>query len=98
MAGTYVLIIGADTRSKHKYVRWEAEVAIEKNCRLIGVNLDKSRAINPDLCPPVFNDVGAIFVPFSPKIIAYALENWRKEEKQNWSYKPEVYRQLGYSQ
>ena len=29
LAGKYVLLIGQDTKSKHKYVRWEAEVAIE---------------------------------------------------------------------
>ena len=38
-AGKYALLIGADTKSKHKYVRWEAEVAIEKNCTIIGINL-----------------------------------------------------------
>jgi hypothetical protein len=43
MASTFVMLIGEDTRYKHKYVRWEAEVAIEKKCRLIGVNLDNSR-------------------------------------------------------
>jgi hypothetical protein len=32
MAGKYILLIGEDTRSKHKYVRWEAQVAIEKGC------------------------------------------------------------------
>lgn len=34
MAGKYVLLIGQDTKSKHKYVRWEAEVAIERAVRL----------------------------------------------------------------
>ena len=29
MAGTYIMLIGVDTRFKHKYVCWEAEVAIE---------------------------------------------------------------------
>ena len=36
MAGKYLLLIGQDTKSKHKYVRWEAEVAIEKGCTIIG--------------------------------------------------------------
>jgi hypothetical protein len=34
MAGKYVMLIGEDTKSKHKYVRWEAEVAIEKGCTI----------------------------------------------------------------
>ena len=53
MAGTYVLLIGADTRYKHKYVRWEAEVAREKGCRVIGVNLDGWRRINDATWPGV---------------------------------------------
>src|SRR5262249_54482643 len=43
---------------------------------LIAVNLDKYRRINNATCPAWFIDVGAIFVPFSPQIVAYALENW----------------------
>ena len=42
-AGTFVQLIGEDTARKHKYVRWEAEVAIEKECRIIAVNLDDWR-------------------------------------------------------
>jgi hypothetical protein len=38
MAGHYILLIGEDTRFKNKYVRWEAEVAKEKDCTIIGVN------------------------------------------------------------
>src|SRR5262249_23252489 len=75
MAGTYVMLIGQDTRSKHKYVRWEAEVALEKACRVIGVNLDGWRRINEQTCPPVVRGVGAVFIPFSPHIVAYALEH-----------------------
>ena len=52
MAGTYVLLIGDNTRYKHRYVLWEVEVAIEKRCRLIGVNIDNWRYMNPATCPP----------------------------------------------
>ena len=61
MSGTYIMLIGVDTHSKHKYVRWEAEVAIEKGCRIIGVNLDKSRHRVVETCPPIISDVGAVF-------------------------------------
>jgi hypothetical protein len=80
MAGTYIMLIGEDTRWKHKYVLWEAETAIEKKCRLIGANLDKWRLVNPATCPPMFQNAGAIFVPFSPQIIAYALQDWKRPE------------------
>lgn len=34
------MLIGEDTRYKYKYVLWEAEVAIEKDCTIIAVNLE----------------------------------------------------------
>jgi hypothetical protein len=97
MAGTYILLIGGDTKRRHKYVRWEAEVAIEKNCRLIGVNLDRTRGANDDLCPPILRNKGAVFVPFSPRIIAHAIENYESEDYGDWDYPDNVYRHLGYA-
>jgi len=96
MAGTYVMLIGQDTRYKHKYVRWEAEVALEKGCRIIGVNLDGWRRINPATCPPVIRNVGAMFVPFSPQIIAHALQHADKQISRDWEFKNEIYYRLGY--
>lgn len=96
MAGTFVLLIGNDTRSKHKYVRWEIEVALEKKCRVIGVNIDGSRRVVDDTCPPIIRNIGAIFVPFSPKIVAYALENYKMNSSDDWHYKDEIYKNLGY--
>lgn len=96
MAGTFIVLIGQDTRSKHKYVRWEMEVALEKKCRIIGVNLDDSRRVVDANCPPVIRNIGAIFVPFSPKIIAYALENYQMHPNDDYHYKDEVYKNLGY--
>ena len=97
-AGKYVLLIGEDTRHKHKYVRWEAEIAMEENCTIIGVNLDKSRRMNPRTCPPVIRNIGAIFVPFSPQIVAYAIENYKMpDDDDSYHYKDHIYKQLGYS-
>ncbi|KGR91352.1 hypothetical protein CD30_05915 [Ureibacillus massiliensis 4400831 = CIP 108448 = CCUG 49529] len=96
LAGKYILLIGKDTRYKYKYVKWEAEVAIEKGCTIIGVNLDGSREMVRETCPPVIRDIGAIFVPFSPKIIKYALENYQMNKTGNYSYKNSVYTKLGY--
>jgi hypothetical protein len=96
LAGTFAVLIGQDTRSKHKYVRWEMEVALEKKCRIIGINLDHSRQMVMETCPPIIRDVGAMFVPFSPKIVAHALANAKKEATGNWRFKDEVYQELGY--
>jgi len=50
LAGTQIILIGKDTKLKTRYVKWENEVATEKNCRLIAVNLDGSRQINSATC------------------------------------------------
>ncbi len=96
MAEKYAILIGEDTRYKYKYVRWEAEVALEKNCTIIGINLDGSRGMVERTCLPIIRNVGAIFVPYSPKIVAYALENYQMHEDDNYHYKDSVYRELGY--
>ena len=92
----YVLLIGEDIRFRHKYVHWEAEVAIKKGCTIIGVNLDGSRRIIESKCPAVIIDIGAVFIPFSPRILAYALVNYRRREQGNWHFPDQVYRQLSY--
>ena len=95
MAGTYIMLIGQDTRSKHKYVRWEAEVAIEKRCRIIGVNIDCSRKMVEATCPPIIRDIGAVFTSFSPHIVAYALNNFRMGElEKNYVYPDSLYQRL----
>ena len=96
MSSRYILLIGQDTKYKYKYVRWEAEVALEKGCTIIGVNLNKKRNLDEDLCPTIIRNVGAIFVPFSSKIIQYALEHYIKKDSGNWYYKDEIYKRLGY--
>lgn len=95
LAGTFAALIGQDTKSKHKYVRWEIEVALEKGCRIIAINLDGSRHMNENTCPPILKDVGAVFVPFSAKIIAYALEHYGKQTSGNYYYPENVYTKLG---
>jgi Thoeris protein ThsB, TIR-like domain len=96
MAGTFIQLIGADTRSKHKYVRWEAEVAIEKECRIIGVNLNLSTCPNTETCPPILQNAGVTFVSFSPQIVAHALAHAERKTTGDWIVSDEVYEQLGY--
>jgi hypothetical protein len=94
-SGTFIQLIGQNTKSKHKYVRWEAEVAIEKNCKLIGVNLNGKRSMDDYLTPPIFKNKGAIFVSYSPKIIKFTLDNFSKNENENWYYEEHIYKNLG---
>jgi hypothetical protein len=95
MSSTFIQLIGEDTRHKHKYVRWEAEVALEKKCKIICVNLNGSRVVD-DLCPTILRNTGSVFVPFSAAIVAHAIQTHQQHQNQDWHYIPEVYRQLGY--
>lgn len=95
-AGTFVQLIGEDTARKHKYVRWEAEVAIEKECRIIAVNLDHWWDVNPATCPPMLRNVGAMFVSFSPAIVGCALRNFVRRTSSDWCYPKADYNRLGY--
>jgi len=48
-------------------------------------------------CPPIIRDIGAIFVPFSPQIIAYAIGNYQmNNDSDNYHYKNSVYENLRY--
>jgi hypothetical protein len=95
MAGKYVLLIGKDTKKKYKYVRWEAEGAIEKGCTIIGVNLDNSRSVNADTCPPIIRDIGAIFISFSQKSISYAIKNYSMhDDNKNYAINEAIYKQF----
>jgi len=94
-AGTFVQVIGNNTKSKHKYVRWEAEVAIEKNCRLICVNINGDSSMNDSLTPPIPKNKGTMFVPFNASIIKYTLDNFVKKENDNWYWNNSVYEELG---
>jgi hypothetical protein len=46
------------------------------------------------LCPPILNNIWAIFIPFKHKIIMYALNTLAKEDKGNWHYKENIYNNL----
>jgi len=91
---TFVLLIGNDTYTKTEYVKAEVEAAVEKGCRLIGVNLNHSRA-KDHFCPSFFANKGAIFVPFSSKILSKALFSEIRDSG-DWYYNDDFYRKLGY--
>lgn len=62
---------------------------------MIGVNLNDCR-FKHALCPAFFADVGALFVPFSSRIIAEAL-NWHRQGTSSaYYFFDEVYTRLGY--
>jgi hypothetical protein len=102
LADTYALLIGQDTFTKTTFVQWEVEVAVEKGCRLIGINLNNSR-FSDYLCLGFFADRDALFVPFSSRIVAEALKPGKRRPRRlteppgNWYFCDWVYTDLGYT-
>lgn len=100
----FVVLIGKSTRNLYKFVRWEIEVAISMGIPIIAINLDGSRSINNDLCPPILRNALAIHIPFSPNIVNYAIANWKTYHKLHsaagksgsFHFIPSIYSQLGY--
>lgn len=98
-----VVLIGQNTKNLYKYVRWEIEYAIENDVPIVGVNLNKQKYIDDNLCPPLLKEKLAIHIPFGQKIIDYALNHWPasySSHKKNgdtgpYYYKDSVYTQLG---
>ena len=83
------------------FVQSEVEVAIEKGCRLIGVIINTYRFKDP-FCLGFFADKGAMFVPFSSRIVAEALKGWSASPRQpgkpnDWYCYDQVYTNLGYN-
>lgn len=97
-----VVLIGEHTRNLYKYVRWEIEYALEKNIPIIGVNLNKKKCIDYDLCPPLLKAELAIHIPFGQKIVNYALNRWSGSHQNHlqagdtgpYSYKDSVYENI----
>jgi hypothetical protein len=96
MAGAYVMLVGADTFWKDRYVQWEAQVAREKGCKMIVANLNHKRHIDPALTPPIMQNSGALFVPFSPLAVEAALGVDMKRDQQNYELTEEWYEGNGY--
>ncbi len=99
LTDTFILLIGNDTWRKTEFVQPEVEAAVEKGCRLIGMNLNNCRS-KDWLCPWFFAGKGALFIPFSSRIGAKALR-WTKPARNqtlpdDWYFLDQTYVDLGY--
>ncbi len=94
---TFLVLIGTDTKFNDSPVRWQVETALIKQQRIIAVNIDGWRRMNPKTCPAALHNIGATFVPYSPEIIAYALVNTQREVTGNWEFPDDIYEKLGYA-
>jgi hypothetical protein len=97
-----IVLIGEETRSHHRFVRWEMEVALGLDLPVIAVNLNGLREMDEDLCPPILRREYVVHIPFKLKIIKHALDSFPSQyhrrdpdEKGPLSYPDSVYWQLG---
>lgn len=74
-----LVLIGELTKSHRRFVRWELIEALERDLPIIAVNLNKTRGIDRNLCPPVLRTKYVVHIPFRMRIIKYALENFPRE-------------------
>ncbi len=95
-------LVGENTKSLFRYVRWELETALDLDIPIIAVNLTGERRMDPDRCPPVIRDTYTVHVPFRAAIVQYALDNFPNEyakrdknAKGPRVYNESVYKKLG---
>ena len=101
---TFIMLIGEHTRYLYKYVRWEAEYAVENDLPIIAINLNGKRRRDDGLCPPIIRDKLAIHISFGLHIVQYAVDRWESRHKELRKqgetgaryYKDSVYQELGY--
>ena len=99
----FILLIGERTRYLFKFVRWEIEQAIRRDMPIIAVNLNGTRFMDQDRCPPLIREELGVHISFNAAIMQHALDNWPvshaslRQQRQSgpYYYKAEVYRGLG---
>lgn len=97
-----VVLIGKNTKNLYRYVRWEIESCIELGIPIVAVNLNGSRKMDSDFCPPILRDECVIHVPFKMKAIKFALDDigdnfdyYKNKPLVNIFYSDSVYERLG---
>ena len=71
-----IVIIGESTKNLYRFVRWEIEVALKLGLPVVAVNLNGSRKMDPERCPPILRGEAAVHVSFQMKIIKHALDDF----------------------
>lgn len=99
-----LVLLGGKTQNLYRYVRWEIELAQQRDLPIIIANLNNKRGIDRDLCPAILRDYCAVHLAFKMKIIQKALNEWPSEYKRldqatrdrgARNYNDSVYQSLG---
>ena len=81
-----IVLIGENTRHKHRFVRWEMEVALDLELPIVAVNLNQKRQLDVERCPSILRGEYVLHVPFRARIIKWALDIFPEAHAQSHLY------------
>jgi hypothetical protein len=100
-ADQVIVLIGEETKTHHRFVRWEIDTALGLDLPIIAVNLNNMREMDPDRCHP-YCAISMLFIsPINleksnmPWIIFRASMTAGASEKGPLAYPASLYRTLG---
>jgi hypothetical protein len=71
-----ILLIGEQTKTLYRFVRWEIDTCLDLEIPIIAVNLNGKRTIDRNLCPPILREELVVHVSFKLAIIRHALDRF----------------------
>lgn len=105
MANTKLLLvlIGEKTKNLFRFVRWEIEIALEKDIPIIASYLNGSKQLDENICPSIIKKELVLHIPFKQAAIRWSIDNWienKKYHKNNGdtgpiTLKDSLYKELG---
>ena len=97
-----IVLVGENTKSLFKFVRWEIDTALDLDLPIIVVNLNDNRTYDSKNCPTILDGKYVVHISYKMKIIQYALNNFPDEfakrkstDGGNRQYNDDVYKSLG---
>ena len=72
----FILLVGEHTKYLRKFVPWEIEHALRLDLPILVINLNQYRQIDWGRCPVSLTSCLSLHVPYSPKVIQYAMNDW----------------------
>ena len=71
-----VVLIGDSTKNLFRFVRWEMEIARTLGIPIVAVYLNKSKKMDPDVCPDILKNELVLHIPYKQAAIKWAIDNW----------------------
>jgi hypothetical protein len=72
----FLVLVGEKTKNLYRFVRWEMDVALEKNIPIVAVYLNESKSKDDTVCPSILKDELVLHIPYKQAAIRWAIDNW----------------------